>query len=123
MEEKGDTMKKIRGILLAGFSAVLFAVAFCPVAPALHAQNRTQYASAQQQQPSQQQSKTFTGKIAQLQNGKYALVTGKSQQGGLTGHYLDDPKDAKNFVGKDVKVTGTLDVGSNTIHVTNIQLA
>lgn len=115
-------MTKTRGILLTGSLAVLFAVAFCPVAPALHAQNRTQYASAQQQ-PAQQQSKTFTGKVAQLQNGKYALVTGKNQQGGLTGHYLDDPKDAKNFIGKDVKVTGTLDEGSNTIHVTNIQLA
>lgn len=118
-------MKNNRSILLTGSLAVLLALAFCPFTPALHAQNHTPYTNAQQQPAQQpaQQSATFTGKIAQLQNGKYALVTGKNAQGGLTGHYLDDPTDAKKFVGKDVKVTGTLDAANNMIHVTKIEAA
>lgn len=118
-------MKNIRSILLAASLAAFLAIALCPFTPALHAQNRTTYTSAQQQPAQQQpaQNATFTGKVAQLQNGKYALVTGKTPQGGLAGHYLDDPTDAKKFVGKDVKVTGSLDAAANMIHVTKIELA
>lgn len=114
-------MKKTRCILLTGSLAALLALALCPFTPALHAQNRNEYASAQQQPA--QQNNMFTGKVAQLQDGKFALITGKTPQGKLTGHYLDDPTDAKKFVGKDVKVTGTLDATNNMIHVTKIELA
>ena len=70
-----------------------------------------------QQQPGQQQSRTFVGEIVKAQNGRYALLTDK-QKG--TGFYLDDQDKAKQFEGKDVKVMGTLDVATNTIHVSNI---
>lgn len=118
-------MKNKRSILLTGSLAAFLAVALCPFTPALRAQSRSQSPSSQQQPGQQpaQQNNTFTGKVAQLQNGKYALVTGKTAQGGLAGHYLDDPTDAKKFVGKDVKVTGTLDATNNMIHVTKIELA
>ena len=41
----------------------------------------------------------------------------------MTGHFLDDPDDAQKYEGKQVTITGTLDVASNTIHVSNIQAA
>ena len=38
-----------------------------------------------------------------------------------TSYKLDDAKQAKKFAGKNVKVSGTLDSTTNTIHVTNVQ--
>jgi hypothetical protein len=37
-----------------------------------------------------------------------------------TSYKLDDSSKAKSYDGKDVKVTGTLDSSSNTIHVQSI---
>jgi hypothetical protein len=39
-----------------------------------------------------------------------------------TSYKLDNAKQAKKFSGKNVKVTGTLDSASNTIHVTDVEL-
>lgn len=106
----------------------LMAGALCLFAPGLHAQNQ-QAQPPQEQQPSQPeqqaapQSQTFAGTIMKLQDGKYALVTGKTSQGQLSGHFLDDQNDAKKYDGKKVRVTGTLDMASNTIHVTRIVAA
>jgi hypothetical protein len=36
---------------------------------------------------------------------------------------LDDQSKAKDYVGKDVKVTGSLDASTNTIHVESIEAA
>lgn len=76
-----------------------------------------------QQDQAQQQSKTFTGKIMKLQNGQFALVTGQTPSGQMAGHFLDDQDNAKKYEGKQVNVTGTLEVASNTIHVTKIEAA
>ena len=38
----------------------------------------------------------------------------------MAGHFLDDQDSAKKYEGKQVKVTGTLETASNTIHVTKI---
>lgn len=76
------------------------------------------------QQPGQQQqapSKTFTGKIQKLPSGQFALVTGQTAEGKLSGHFLDDQEKSKKYEGKEVKVTGTFDEGTNTIHVNDIQ--
>jgi hypothetical protein len=111
----------------------LMAGALCMFAPGLHAQNE-QAPPPQQQQPQQEQppeqqqqatpqSQTFAGTIMKLQDGKYALVTGKSAQGQLSGHFLDDQDNAKKYDGKKVQVTGTLDMASNTIHVSKIAAA
>lgn len=77
---------------------------------------------AAQSQPSmsQQSSQTtqiFVGKIAKA---KGNLVL-KDDAG--TSYKLDNTDQAKPFVGKSVKVTGTLDASTNTIHVTNIEAA
>lgn len=105
-----------------GAVALVLAAALCAFTPGLAAQSQDS-PPQQGQQQTQQGSKTFTGKVMKLQNGQYALVTGQTPEGKLAGHFLDDPDDAKKYEGKQVTVTGTFDVASNTIHVTNIQAA
>ena len=46
---------------------------------------------------------------------KYALYDGK------TAYVLSDQKTPEQFAGQKVKVTGTVDVANNTIHVETIQ--
>jgi|HubBroStandDraft_6_1064221.scaffolds.fasta_scaffold982013_1 hypothetical protein len=103
--------------------ALILAAAFCAFTPGLAAQSRDTPPKQGEQQQDQQQNKTFSGKIEKLQNGQYALITGQTPEGKLSGHFLDDPDDAKKYEGKRVTVTGTFDTASNTIHVTNIQAA
>jgi len=57
----------------------------------------------------------FTGRIAQAE-GKYVLV----DEGQRATFQLDDQEKAKQFDGKTVKVTGSLDPATNTIHVAEI---
>ncbi len=63
-----------------------------------------------------QDAKSFTGRVAK-EKGKIVLkdpVTKMSYQ-------LDDQDKAASYVGKQVKVTGKLDVNSNTIQVESIE--
>jgi hypothetical protein len=78
--------------------------------PAAQSQPSTSQQSAQSQ-PSQ----VFVGKIAKSKGD----VVFKDDAG--TAYKLDNTDQAKSFVGKSVKVTGTLDTATNTIHVTNIE--
>ena len=64
------------------------------------------------------QSQAFTGTIVKGSDG-YMLQDDTNK----TSYKLDDEKIAKKFNGKSVRVTGTLDSASNTIHVTNVQAA
>jgi hypothetical protein len=64
-----------------------------------------------QQKPTQ----TFTGKIVK-DGEKYVLKAGG------TSYQLDDQNDAKQYQEKDVKIVGTIDPGSNTIHIVKIEL-
>jgi hypothetical protein len=75
---------------------------------------------AQSQSQDQQKPQTFVGKVVKARNGQYALLT--DEQAGK-GVYLDDQEKAKAFEGKNVKVTGVLDVATNIVHVTDIQPA
>jgi hypothetical protein len=75
---------------------------------------------AQSQSQDQQKPQTFVGKIVKARNGQYALLTDEQSGKGV---YLDDQEKAKTFEGKNVKVTGVLDVASNIVHVTDIQPA
>ena len=83
-------------------------------------QKPDQQQGEQGQQPPQagapQQSQSFSGKIVS-ENGQFML-----KDAGMKASYkLDDQEKAKQFNGKQVMVTGTLDTASNTIHVTDIQ--
>jgi hypothetical protein len=55
-----------------------------------------------------------------VKNGQYALLLDEQDGKGV---YLDDQEKVKAFEGKNVKVTGTLDMAKNVIHVTDIQAA
>jgi len=68
-----------------------------------------------QQDPQQQ---TVTGKIAKRDNGQYFLVDSAG-----TLYQLDDQSSAQRFYGKSVKVSGTVDTNTNSIHVTEIKAA
>lgn len=85
--------------------------------PTLQAQSQSQTPGAQQDE---QKAQTFVGKIIKLKDGRFALLT--DAQGGK-GAYLDDQQKAAQFEGKNVKVTGTLEVAKSLIHVTDIQPA
>lgn len=94
------------GLSLAAGSSILFA----------QAQNQ----EPKTQQQDQQKSQTFAGKIVKARNGQFALLTDEQAGRGI---YLDDQDKAKQFEGKTVKVTGTLEVAKNLLHVTDIQAA
>ncbi len=116
--------------------ALILATGVFASTPGLHAQNpqeanppaQQQPDQPQQQQPNQPQqdkaqSSTFQGKIVKLGTGQFARLTGQTPDGKMSGHFLDDQDNAKKYEGKQVTVTGTLEVASNTIHVTRIEEA
>jgi len=113
-------MRKSLGWIL-GLAALVVALEFSPrlAAIAYPAPGQDQ---AQPQQPQQQpgdqaqQQQTFTGKIAKA-DGKFVLENTDAK----TSYTLDDQDKAKQFEGQNVKVTGTLDAQSKTIHVSDIQ--
>jgi hypothetical protein len=63
-----------------------------------------------------QGSRTFVGQII-LSNNSYKLRSGDEE------YKLDDQSKAKEYAGKDVKVTGDLDRQNKTIHVDRIEVA
>jgi hypothetical protein len=63
-----------------------------------------------------QDARAFTGKIVR-QNGRIVLMDPVTK----TTYRIDDASKVKVYMGKEVKVTGTLDMSSNTIHVTGIE--
>ena len=87
----------------------------------LTAQEANPPASAQAQEEKEQKSETFMGTIGQSK-GTLVLKTGYATKdpNSKTTYKLDDQEKAKQYVGKNVKVTGTLDASTNTIHVSDI---
>jgi hypothetical protein len=106
-----------KNTLLSGLAALAIAVTLCLCPSALHAQT-------QQQQPAahaQPMPHSFTGVLVALKNGHYALVMGRGPKGQPMGHMLDHANNAKKYVGKEVKVTGNLNMSNNTVEVSSIQ--
>src|SRR5579871_3767428 len=68
------------------------------------------------QQESPQKTKVFSGTIIKSGEG-YVLSDAANKLSFL----LDDPQKASQYEGKKVKVTGTVDIAKNTIHVETIQ--
>ena len=86
--------------------------------PANPPSEKTQ-AQQDQMPPSKQgEAKMFSGKIMKS-HGKYTL----QDSSGSTAYVLDDQKTAKQYEGKVVMVTGTLDETNNIIHVQKIEAA
>jgi hypothetical protein len=63
-----------------------------------------------------QDPQAFTGKIVK-QNGRVVLMDPATK----TTYRIDDASKVRVYMGKEVKVTGRLDMNSNTIHVTGIE--
>jgi hypothetical protein len=70
------------------------------------------------QQQSTPQTKTFSGTI--MKDGDNFVLADTANK---TSYMLDDAQKASRYEGKKVKVTGTVDVASNTIHVEAIEEA
>lgn len=85
------------------------------------AQQNGQQPDQPQAQPPQTgtpQSQSFSGKIVK-EKGQFVLKNDSAK----TTYMLDNQDKARQFEGKQVMVTGTLDTASNTIHVTDIKPA
>ena len=67
-------------------------------------------------QESGQKEKTFSGTI--IKNGDTYVLSDAANK---LSFVLDDVEKARPYEGKKVKVTGTVDVANNTIHVESIQ--
>jgi lipopolysaccharide export system protein LptA len=75
-------------------------------------------ASQQQNDPQTQDAKAFSGTIVK-EKGMLVLKDGTAN----VSYQLDNQEKAKAFEGKQVKVTGKLDMDTNLIHVENIEVA
>jgi hypothetical protein len=117
-------MKIVRAALLFVFPALVMMVGLSLLGQPAIAQSPTpDNNAATQQQPAQPdtqtsapETKTFTGKIVKAGD-KLVL----SDMDSKTTYQLDDQQKAKEFVNKNVKVTGILDSSSGTIRVTVIE--
>ncbi len=63
-----------------------------------------------------QDAKSFSGRVMK-ENGKIVLKDPVTK----TSYQIDDVSKVKPYIGKQVKVTGKLDMNSNTIHVESIE--
>jgi Protein of unknown function (DUF5818) len=86
-----------------------------PLAAAQQQQSDAQMASSDDAQT--QDAKVFSGRIVQ-ENGQLVLKDTVAN----VSYNLDDQAKAKRYTGKQVKVTGQLELNSNTIHVDSIEL-
>jgi Protein of unknown function (DUF5818) len=116
-------MKLPQTITILAFTAVLTAMTI----PAALAQQSPQATPDPQQQAQPQTPDSETGLPATIQTfqgtisrsqGQYVL---NSASGAI--YQLDDQKRAKEYAGKSVKVTGTLDASGDVIHVSSIEPA
>ena len=103
-------------VMLVALGVIAWAV---PVAN-VHAVSHSAVLTAQQDEPAEPAAQetevqTFTGQIMN-HDGKYTLHGEDDKT-----YQLDDQEKAKGFDGKNVKVTGTLDEESMTIHVKEIE--
>jgi outer membrane biosynthesis protein TonB len=78
-------------------------------------QSQSSQTQTQMAAPSQPTAQAFTGTIVK-DSGKYML---KVSQG--SAYQIDDQEKVKPFEGKQVKIAGSLDANSNTLHVTSIE--
>ncbi len=109
-------MKKSR-FFLRIICATAFTVSMGSLSHTTFAQSPAFVRSAHAQAQAQQQSvQKFQGTIVKSKD-KYIL---QDKMSGAT-YQLDNQDKAKEFAGRDVKVTGTLDPSTNTIQVSDIR--
>jgi hypothetical protein len=115
-------MKKMGVVVTTALSAAMVIAGFCCAGQMAIAQSPSPGIQDQMQQTDNQkaasETRTFEGKIVKA--GKLLVL---SDTEGKTTYKLDDQQKAKEYVNKDVKVTGVLDASTGMIHVTVIDPA
>jgi hypothetical protein len=121
-------MKQILVRLIFATTIVLLA---CALNPPTHAQQSDQGPVAKHQNEAQmpasgqattEEAKAFTGRVVK-ENGEVVLKDLVTKDLVTKVIYkLDDATKAKPYLGKNVKVTGKLDLDSNTIRVESIEI-
>ena len=102
---------------LAAVLTVAAGMAAFSVSANAHQARRQQPSAAQQPNDMQtQDAKPFSGTIVK-EKGKFVLKDTATKMS----YQLDDQDKAKQFEGKQVKVTGKLDLDTNLIHIENIE--
>jgi len=104
--------------LFAGLAMILSASELPPTPALVFSSGASDLAvNAQTAAPQSEATQTFEGSIVK-KDGQYVFQdsTGKN-------YMVDDQDKARQFEGKKVKVTGKLAVATNTIQVSNIELA
>jgi hypothetical protein len=95
--------------------ALLVGMVLCWSSPTLWAQDNQPSAQPQGEQQ-QQEGQTFKGTV--IKAGENFLL---KEDGNDTSYRLDDPEKVKEYEGKVVTVTGTLEKETNTIHVAKLE--
>lgn len=128
----------VRLLLAAALTLVAFVLA--SPAPAQQADEDPAPAAPRQQQPAgvaqsppqsdgytppagdvqTQDALTFTGRVVKEVAKEKEQIVLKDPVTKMS-YQFDDPSKAKQFLGKQVKVTGKLDMNSNTIHIDSIE--
>ncbi len=90
-----------------------FATMFAPMATPVQSAGLVTPTLQTRAQP---EAETFMGTV--LKNGENFVLSDSATK---TRYTLDDVKKVRPFEGKTVKITGTLDVADNLIHVETIQ--
>jgi lipopolysaccharide export system protein LptA len=113
-------MKKVSSLFMLATLVLVLGVAMPTLSSAVAPQDNTQAQPPQQDkmQPPSDAAKVsvFTGKVMKAK-GQYVLMDDSAK----VTYALDNQEKAKAFNGKTVKVTGTLETASNTIHIENIE--
>lgn len=120
-------MNKLGVVSRKALPMIALMAGFCSMGQTAMAQNAKWYPVASvQQRPVQQgeeqkpspETKTFTGKI--VKSGDMFVLSDEQNK---TTYNLDNQKMAKEFVDRDVRVTGVLDESADMIHVSAIEPA
>lgn len=107
-------MKRLLSVV-AILGIMTFGLTLSAAAQNRRAQNPSSAQQQRQQQVDTQSARAFEGKITKAGD-KLVLQDSSTRQA----YQLDDQDKAKQFEGKNVKVTATMDPNTNTLHIVDI---
>ena len=109
----------MRFLNLTKLATLVLAVSLMGISIQALAQQRPEQQPQPPQQPAagMQQSQSFSGTITK--SGSNFVLKDEATK---TSYTLDNAEEAKQYVGKNVRVTGSLDPSTNMIHVEKIEL-
>jgi len=112
-------MKALSSLRLFGMPTLLLSLMAIPAGAwaQQEPQPRAQIPAEPTPAPEAQPTQTFTGKLVRSK-GSVVLKSDSSN----TAYSVDNGAQAKAYLGKNVKITGTLDPATNMIHVSDIEI-